>query len=161
MKIFYEKSQILQVPRVPVPFKIWSFSTLQHVILCSIKDYQNRFKIYLSSMWNQLQDSTPHLSSYRSSYNHSSQYFFEVLPMRVFSPCLPSSVWSYTCWSMTCCFQSLSRHGIQTGVSELKIISLYIVMVSLMASLSSSFVFMQFWRCIFNFFCKVLTVMLC
>ena len=45
-----------------------------------------------------------------------------------------------------------SRHCIQAGVSEIKIISLYIVMVSLMASSSSSFVFIQFRRGIFNFF---------
>ena len=41
----------------------------------------------------------------------------------------------------------------QAGVSELKIISLRIVMVSvMMASSSSSFVFIQFQRGIFNFF---------
>ena len=34
---FYEKLQTLQVPRVSVPFKIWSSSALQHVILWSIK----------------------------------------------------------------------------------------------------------------------------
>ena len=45
-----------------------------------------------------------------------------------------------------------SRHCIQAGVSEIKIISLYIVMVSLTASSSSSFVFIQFRRGIFNFF---------
>ena len=45
-----------------------------------------------------------------------------------------------------------SRHAIQVGVSEIKIISLYIKMVSLMASSSSSFVFIQFRRGIFNFF---------
>ena len=42
IKIFYEKSQIIQVPRVPMPFKIWSPSTLQYMILWSIKDYKNR-----------------------------------------------------------------------------------------------------------------------
>ena len=53
---------------------------------------------------------------------------------------------------MTCCFQSLSRHTIQTGVSELKIIFLYLAMVSSMAFSSSSFVFIQFRQGIFNFF---------
>ena len=62
------------------------------------------------------------------------------------------SFWSYTCWSMTCCLRSSSTHVIQTGVSEPKIISLYIVMVSLMASSSSFFVLIQFRRSIFNFF---------
>ena len=38
------------------------------------------------------------------------------------------------------------------GVSELKIISLYLAMVSLMASSSTFFVFIQFRRGIFNFF---------
>ena len=38
------------------------------------------------------------------------------------------------------------------GVSKLKIIFLYSVMVSLIASPSSSFVFIQFWWGIFNFF---------
>ena len=51
-------------------------------------------------------------------------------------------------WSMTCRFRSWSRHATQPGVSEPKIISLYPVM----ASPSSSFVFMEFWRGIFNFF---------
>ena len=36
------------------------------------KDY----KICLSSMWNQLQNPAPHLSRYRSSCHHPSQYFF-------------------------------------------------------------------------------------
>ena len=51
---------------------------------------------------------------------------------------------------MACCFRSSSRHAMQ--VSELKIISLYLVMVSLMASSTSSFVFLQFRWGIFNFF---------
>ena len=53
---------------------------------------------------------------------------------------------------MICCFRSSSRHAIQTGVSELKIISLYLVMVSLIASSISSYVFIRFRRGIFNFF---------
>ena len=53
---------------------------------------------------------------------------------------------------MICCFRSSSRHAIQTGVSELKIISLYLVMVSLIASSIYSFVFIRFRRRIFNFF---------
>ena len=52
---------------------------------------------------------------------------------------------------MTCCFRSSFRHVIQAGVSEPKTISLYIAIVSLMASSSSSFVFVQFRRGIFNF----------
>ena len=49
-------------------------------------------------------------------------------------------------------FRSSSRHAIQTDVSELKIISLYLVMVSLIASSIYSFVFIRFRRRIFNFF---------
>ena len=61
------------------------------------------------------------------------------------------SLWSYTCWSMACWFRSSSRHAMRAVVSELKIISLYLLMVYLMASSSSSFVFIQFRRGIFNF----------
>ena len=62
------------------------------------------------------------------------------------------SFWSHTCWSMACCFRSLSRNTMQVEVSELKIISLYFLIVPLTASSSSSFVFMQFRLGIFNFF---------
>ena len=61
------------------------------------------------------------------------------------------SFWSYIFWSIICYFRSSSRHAIQVGVSEPKIISLYFVVVTLMASGSSSFVFIQFRRGIFNF----------
>ena len=60
--------------------------------------------------------------------------------------------WSYTCWSIICCFRTSSRHVIQKGVSEPKIIFLYTLMVSLIASSSSYFVFIQFRRGIFIFF---------
>ena len=53
---------------------------------------------------------------------------------------------------MTCCFQSSTKHAIQARVSEPKMIFLYLLMVSLMASLSSSLVFIQFRRGTFNFF---------
>ena len=42
-------------------------------------------------MQYQLQDSTPRLSSYQSSYHHPSQYFFEVSPIQVSSLYLPSA----------------------------------------------------------------------
>ena len=42
-------------------------------------------------MSNQLPDPTPHLFPYESSCQHPSQYFFEVPPIQVFSPCLPSA----------------------------------------------------------------------
>ena len=53
---------------------------------------------------------------------------------------------------MTSCFQSSSRHAMQAGLSAPKIISLYFVMVSLLAFSSSSLVFIQFRQSIFNFF---------
>ena len=83
-EIFYEKSQVLQIPRVLMPFKIRISSTLRHVILWSIKDYKNCFKICFSNMSNQPQDPTPHRFFSQSSCHHPSQYFFEVPPMRVF-----------------------------------------------------------------------------
>ena len=61
---------------------------------------------------------------------------------------------------MTCYFRISSRHAIQEGVSEPKIISLYLVMVSLMASSSSSLVSCSF-DAVYSTFLKVLTVMSC
>ena len=56
-KIFYEKSQTLQVSRVSVPSKIWSSSTLQHVILWSKKTIKTILKFVFpivesTSGWN-------------------------------------------------------------------------------------------------------------
>ena len=53
---------------------------------------------------------------------------------------------------MTCCFLSSSKHVMQTGISGPKIITFYLVMVSLMAFSSSSFVFIWFRQGIFNSF---------
>ena len=53
---------------------------------------------------------------------------------------------------MTCCFQSSFKHVKQTGISAPKIMSLYLMKVSLKAFSSSSFVFIQFWGGIFNSF---------
>ena len=135
---------------------------LLHPTACDFmvqKDYKNWFKIYLSSMWNQLQDPAHHLSSYRSSCHYLSRYFFEVPPMRVSSLYLPSA-FDHTHADHFYCFRSSSRKTVQTGLSEPKIIFLYPMMVSLMASSSSSFVFRQFRWGIFNFV-QVLTVMSC
>ena len=44
------------------------------------KDDKNRFKTYLSSMWNQHQGSTRYLFSYQSSCHHLSNYFLKPLP---------------------------------------------------------------------------------
>ena len=96
-------------------------------------------------MWNQLQDPTPHLLPSMTIFFWSSSqpsFFNESF----------INFWSHTFLSMTCCFQCSSRHLIQTGVSGPKRISLYFVIVSLMACSRSSFVFIQFWRGIFNIF---------
>ena len=53
---------------------------------------------------------------------------------------------------MICCFRSSSRHAIQTRVSEPKMISLYPLIMSLIASSSSYIVFIQFRQGIFNFY---------
>ena len=120
---------------------------LLHPMACDFmvyKDNKNWPKTCFSSMWNQLRDPEPHLSSYRSSCHHPSQYFFEALPMPVFS-LYPPSAFDHTFFlSMICCFQSSSRHAVQAGISEPKIISLYLMIVPLMASSSSFYVFVQF-----------------
>ena len=129
-KIFYEKSQTLQVSRVSVPSKIWSSSALQRVILWSKKTIKTILKFVFPIV-----EST-------SGCNIS-----PVLPSIIVSPSItiffwsPShasfltvssiNLWSYTFWSMICCFWSSSRHATQAGVSKLKIILLYFVMVSL------------------------------
>ena len=61
---------------------------------------------------------------------------------------------------MACCFRSSSRHDVRNGVSELKIISLNTVMVSLMASSSSYFVFIRFRQGILTYL-QVLTETSC
>ena len=55
------------------------------------KDHKYQLKIFLSNIWSQLQDPTPHLFSYRLLCPHPSQHFFEVPLMRVFSLYLPSA----------------------------------------------------------------------
>ena len=65
-----------------------------------------------------------------------------------------TSLLSCIYWLMTCCFGSSFRHAMQVGVSGPKIISLYPVMVFLMASSSSSFVFIQFWWGYIQLFCR-------
>ena len=94
-------------------------------------------------MQNQPQDSTPHLSSYRSSHHHPSLYFFEFPPMRVFLS---------TFWSMICCLRSSSRQAMQT-TGYPKQNNLLIPFDGILLA-SSSFVFIQFRRDLFNFFAR-------
>ena len=124
---------------------------LLHSTACDFmvyKDYRNWFKNCLSSMWNQIQDPPPHLSSYRSSIT----IFFWSPSHTIFLILSFISLWSYTYWLIICCFRSSSRYAMQAEVPGPKIISLYLAMLSLMASSSSSFVFIQFRRGIFNSF---------
>ena len=115
------------------------------------KDYKNQFKICLSSMWNQLQDPTPHLSSYQSSCHHPSRYFLKSFPCEFCHRIFHQPLIIYFLISDLLLLKfTKARHT--SRVSEPKIFSLYIVMVSLVASSSSSFVFIQFRRGIFNFF---------
>ena len=106
------------------------------------KDYKNQPKTYVSNTSNRLQDPTSRLSSYLSSYCHPSRYFFEDFLMQVFL--------SYHPLTFACCFLSSFRHAMQKGVSEPKIISLYTLMLSLIAFSSSSFIFIQLRQGMFN-----------
>ena len=45
----------------------------------------------------------------------------------------PISFWSYAFLSVTCCSRSLSKHFIHAGLSTPKIVSLYLIIVPLMA----------------------------
>ena len=118
----------------------------------STKTIKSAFKIYLSNTCNQLQDPRLHLFSYLSSCHLSSLYFSEACPQWVSLPYHPS-VFDHTLFCRWCCFQISSKHFIQIGLSTPKIISLYIVMVFLMAFSSSSFVIIQFgWGIFFCFF---------
>ena len=45
----------------------------------------------------------------------------------------PISFWSYVFLSVTCCSRSLSKHFIHAGLSTPKIVSLYLIIVPLMA----------------------------
>ena len=139
-----------------MPFKIWGSSALQHVILWSIKTIKINPE-NLSFQYIELNTSSVLLSIIVSPF--ITIFFWS--PFHA-SFLIVSSInfWSYNFWSRTCCFQSSSRHAIQMAESEPKIISLYLVMVSLMASSSSSFVFIQFRRDIFNFFASA-SVMSC
>ena len=72
------------------------------------KDYKNRFKICLSSMWNHLQDPTPHLFSYQCVtiiVSPSITMFFWSPSQASFLIESSISFWSYIFWSMTCCLQ--------------------------------------------------------
>ena len=137
-----------------VTFKVWStpLPRLAASDFMIYKDYKNWFKTCLYSMWNQLQDPAPHLFLYRSSCHHPSLYFYWSFSHASFLIVPSISPWSDIFWSLTCCFRSSFRHAMQMGVSEPKIISFYLVMMSLTVSSRSYFVFIQFRRGMFNFF---------
>ena len=106
-----------------------------------------KIKICLSNMWNQLQDRTHCLFSYQSYCRHPSQYFFEAPPMQVSSLYHPLII-NFLVNELL--LSKIIQAPIQMEVFRPKIVSLYPVIVSLMASSSSSFVFKQFRRGIFN-----------
>ena len=145
------KSQILQVPRMPMPFKVWRPSSLWHVILWSIKTIKIGLTLSFQYVESTLGSNTspvllsmivsPPMTIYLRSPSHANFLIVSSI-----------SFWSYIIWSITYCFRSSSRHAIHVVVSEPKIISLYLVMMSLIASSSSSLVFMQSRRGIINFF---------
>ena len=139
-KISYEKLQVLQVSRVSMLFKIWSSSALRHVILWSIKTIKIvlKFIFPVCRINFRVQHLTCPFIDHRVTIHHDIFWSFSHASFLTVSSI---SFWSYIFWSMICCFQSSSRHAIQMEVSEPKIISFYIVMLSLMASSSSSFVF--------------------
>ena len=142
---------MLQVSRMSMPFEIWSSSTLRHVILWSIKAIKIGLKFVFPVCGINFR--IQHLTVLLSIIVWPSITIVLWSPYHVsFLTVSSISFWSYTFWSMTCYFLNSSRHAIQAGVSETKIISLYFLMVSLMASSSSSFVFIQFRQGIFNFF---------
>ena len=122
-----EKSQILQVSRVSVPFEIWGSSILWHVILWSTKT----IKFCFASMWNQLQDPTPHLFSYLSSCHHPSPYFFEASPKRFSFTYRPLNFDRTLSDRWPAAFDVHLKTSYRQGVSGPKIISLYFVMVSM------------------------------
>ena len=141
---------MLQVSRMSMPFEIWSSSTLRHVILWSIKAIKIGLKFLFPVCGINFR--IQHLTVLLSIIVWPSITIVLWSPYHVsFLTVSSISLWSYTFWS-TCYFLNSSRHAIQAGVSETKIISLYFLMVSLMASSSSSFVFIQFRQGIFNFF---------
>ena len=64
--------------------------------------------------------------------------FLKIIPGQL--PLLhhPYVFFVYTLSSITCCFRSSSKHFIHIGPSKAKIISLYLIIVSFMASWKSS-----------------------
>ena len=121
-KTFYEKSEILQVLRVSMPFKILGFPTLRHVILWSIKTIEIglKFTLPICGINFRIQHLTCSFINHRVTIHHNiflkslacefSHYIFHqplIIHMLINNLLL-----------------SKFRHAIQVGVSEPKIISL-------------------------------------
>ena len=115
------------------------------------KDYKINLKSALPKHGINFRSPTPHLFSDQSSCHQPSQYLLKSLPSEFPHRIIHQLLIIHFLLTVFC-FRSSSRHAIQTGVSGPKIIFLYFLMVFLMASSSSSFVFMQFRWGIFNFF---------
>ena len=125
---------------------------LLHPTACDFivyKDYKNCFKISLSNMSNHPQDPTPHRFFYCVTIHHD--IFLKSLPCE-----FPYHIFYQFLIINFLINDLLLSKFLQIlhtdGSIWTKIMSLYLLMVSLIASPNSSFVFIQFWRGIFNFF---------
>ena len=126
-------------------------TTLWNVILWSIKTVKNRFKIYLSSMWNQLQDPTPHQFFIDNRVTIYHDIFLKSLlcevPHRIFHQLLIMHMLinGLLLWNF---IQTRHTAG---GIPTKNNLLVHCDSV-FEASSSSSLVFIQFPRGIFNFF---------
>ena len=115
------------------------------------KDYKigpwNLFFLHMKSIWRS--NTSPVLLSIIVSL--SVMIFFWSPFQASFLNVSAINFWSYTFLSRTCCLWSSTKHAIQAKLTAPKIVFLYFLMVSLMPSSSSSFLFIQFRRGMFNF----------
>ena len=130
--------QISRVSRESVWFKAWSRATLQHAIIWSIKtNFNNKYN----------HDAKLHLFFCLSCHDPLLSFFSGGYPRLA----LLLYYWLCSISSITCsCFSSL-KHSAQTPVSFQEMISLYLIMVSLMAFWRSS-LNVKFRRGLFNWF---------
>ena len=132
-----------------VPFKTLCSSALRYVTLWSTKTIKSVLKICFPIRGINFR--TQHLTCspiyHRVTIHHD--IFFGDRTKRVSLTYHPSAFDHKLFFDD---FRSSSIHVIQKGISALKIISFYLVMVSLMAFSSSFFVFIQSRRGMFNSF---------
>ena len=128
---------------------------LLHPTACDFmvhKHYKNRFLRFIFPVCR-INFRIQHLTCpLISLYHHPSQYFFAAPLMQVSSSYLPSAFDHIHADQWLTAFKVHLGAPCRGGVSQLKIISLYFLIVPLMVSSSSSFVFVRFRQGIFNFF---------